>query len=222
MEDASKATAKTGLAGEPDQDASGRSAQAKKPEVSSTFVAYMDDSAAPQATPLTQAPNQEKQATSAKALDRWFAERQKQHGPPRLLEIPNEALVTAAGPLKVTGNITLVMEDGSLSYANHISLCRCGASGSKPMCDQRHLDAEFLHSGRIQEASDAQHSERPAKITLSLIKNGPISFRGRLRLHNNLGQECVKQRGSLCRCGQSANKPFCDGSHEKVGFRSAP
>ena len=167
------------------------------------------------------AATQENLNTSAKALDRWFAERQKHQGPPRLLEIPNEALITSAGPINLTGNITLVREDGSVTYANHISLCRCGASKNKPTCDNRHLEVEFLNSGRIQEASDTQHSERPCKITISCIKDGPITFRGRLRLHNHLGQECVKQRGSLCRCGQSTNKPFCDGSHEKTGFRSA-
>ncbi len=185
-------------------------------EPSSTFIAYMDDPNRPQ-----EAPQPKGQAHSAKALDRWFAERQKQQGPPRLLDIPNEALITGAGPINLTGNITLVKEDGSISYANHLSLCRCGASASKPLCDERHLTVEFLNSGRIGEASDVQHSERPCKLTISVIKNGPMTFSGRLRVHNNLGQECVKQRGSLCRCGHSASKPFCDGSHEKRGFRSA-
>jgi len=206
MEDAFKALAKArlGIGQDPSKHTNSDA------ESSGTFVAYMEDSARPK----------ESLTTSAKALDRWFAERQKQHGPPRLLEIPNEALITSAGPINLTGNITLVQEDGSISYANHISLCRCGASRTKPICDEKHLDVEFLNSGRIVEASDVAHSERPSKITISLIKNGPITFRGRLRLHNSMGQECVKQRGALCRCGQSATKPFCDGSHEKVGFRS--
>lgn len=185
---------------------------------SESFVAYMNDPAVKAGTSGTA--QKENLTTSAKALDRWFRERQKHDAAPRLLEIPNEALVTSAGPLNLTGNITLVHEDGSVTYANHVNLCRCGSSQDKPMCSGKHLDAEFLHSGRIQEISDVPHSERPCKITISCIKNGPLTFRGRLRLHNNLGQECVKQRGALCRCGHSANKPFCDGSHEKVGFRS--
>ena len=213
MDDASKAVAKSTPGTDPDSN--NTEAKSKRPRVSGTFVAYMDDSAQPQV-----APRKESLTTSVKALDRWFAERQKLHGPPRLIEIPNEALIANAGPINVTGNITLVKEDGSVSYANHLSLCRCGASANKPICDEHHLEVEFLNSGRIQEVSDAPHTERPSKITISIIKDGPITFKGRLRLHNNLGQECIKQRGSLCRCGQSANKPFCDGSHEKVGFRS--
>lgn len=215
MEDNSKAAAKVkeGL----EQDAGSTSQGSVRKGEGSTFLAYMDDSAkSPGST------TSESLTTSVKALDRWFRERQKNHphSQPHLLEIPNEALVTSAGPLNITGNITLVHEDGSITYANHVNLCRCGASKDKPICDEGHLDVEFLHSGRIQEISEAQHSERPSKITISAIKNGPLTFRGRLRLHNNLGQECVKQRGALCRCGQSANKPFCDGSHEKVGFRT--
>jgi len=181
------------------------------------FVAYMDDSTEQRGS---SAARKENLTTSAKALDRWFKERQKNHGAPRLLEVPNESLVTNAGPLQLTGNITLVHEDGSVQYANHLTLCRCGHSGSKPNCDSQHLEMEFLNPGKISEASEIAASQRPSKLTISCIKDGPITFRGRLRLHNQFGQECVKMRGSLCRCGQSASKPFCDGSHSRTGFKT--
>jgi len=185
---------------------------------SDSFVAYMDDSV--DRSGITPAGQEKDLTTSAKALDRWFRERQKNHRAPRLLDVPNEAMVTNGGPLQLTGNITLVNEDGSVQYANHLTLCRCGHSGSKPTCDGEHIDKEFLHPGKIVEASEIPASSRPSKITISCIKNGPITFRGRLRMHNQFGQECVKMRGSLCRCGQSTSKPFCDGSHERVGFRT--
>lgn len=185
---------------------------------SESFVAYMNDPAHKAGASGTA--QSENLTTSAKALDRWFRERQKSQGAPRLLDVPNEALVTNGGPLQITGNITLVKEDGTVQYANHLTLCRCGGSKSKPSCDGQHLEKEFLNSGKIGEASEIPASQRPSKITISCIKDGPITFRGRLRLHNQFGQECVKMRGSLCRCGQSANKPFCDGSHERTGFKS--
>ena len=181
------------------------------------FVAYMDDSTEKRESSIA---GKENLTTSAKALDRWFKERQKNHGAPRLLEVPNESLVTNGGPFQLTGNLTLVHDDGTVQYANHLTLCRCGHSGSKPNCDGQHLDMEFLNPGKISEASEIAASQRPSKLTLSCIKDGPITFRGRLRLHNQFGQECVKMRGSLCRCGQSASKPFCDGSHTRTGFKT--
>jgi CDGSH-type Zn-finger protein len=181
------------------------------------FVAYMDDSTEKRGSSVA---GKENLTTSAKALDRWFKERQKNHGAPRLLEVPNESLVTNAGPLQLTGNLTMVHDDGTVQYANHLTLCRCGHSGSKPNCDNQHLEKEFLNPGKISEASEIAASQRPSKLTLSCIKDGPITFRGRLRLHNQFGQECVKMRGSLCRCGQSASKPFCDGSHTRTGFKT--
>ncbi len=182
------------------------------------FIAYMDDSADGSQPNDTQ--NQEDLTTTARALDRWFKERQKNQGTPRLLEVPNETLVSNCGPLQLTGNITLVHEDGRVQYANHLSLCRCGHSRSKPVCDEQHVEMEFLNSGKIFEVSEITASSRPSKITISCIKDGPITFRGPMRLHNQFGQECVKMRGSLCRCGQSASKPFCDGSHSRVGFKT--
>lgn len=211
MDDATKVAA--AAASRIKQDPESTSAHSKE-----AFVAYMDDSTEKSKSEVSQ--DGDNLTTSARALDRWFKERQKSHGAPRLLEVPNEVLVTNAGPLQVTGNITLVHEDGSVQYANHLSICRCGRSSSKPTCDESHMDAEFLHSGKIQEVSEIMGSERPSKLTISCIKDGPITFRGRMKLHNQFGQECVKLRGSLCRCGQSTNKPFCDGSHSRVGFKT--
>jgi len=195
----------------------GQDPESANPNAGDTFVAYMDESTEQGGSSDA---GQENLTTSAKALDRWFRERQKNQGAPRLLDVPNETLVTNAGPLQITGNITLVHEDGTVQYANHLTLCRCGSSKSKPNCDGQHLEMEFLNPGKISSASEIAASRRPSKITVSCIKDGPITFRGRLRLHNQFGQECVKMRGSLCRCGQSASKPFCDGSHSRVGFKT--
>ena len=188
-----------------------RTNDAENEEQGASFVAYMDDSGAQVRS---------RADTSAKALDRWFKERQTGHAEPRLLEVPNEAMVTRGGPIQITGNITLIKEDGSVQYANHLTLCRCGHSQAKPNCDEAHLDVEFLHSGKISEISEVAATQRASKITISCIKDGPITFRGKLRIHNEFGQECVKMRGSICRCGQSTSKPFCDGSHDRTGFKT--
>jgi CDGSH-type Zn-finger protein len=203
--------------------ASAADRESKKPKTASSdssesFVAYMNDPAEQAGGAESQ--QEENLTTSAKAVDRWFRERRTLQGAPRLLEVPNEALVSNGGPLQITGNIALIGEDGSVQYANHLTLCRCGASKSKPDCDEQHLECEFLHSGKITEVSELKASQRACRITISCIKDGPITFSGSLRLHNRYDQECVKLRGSLCRCGHSANKPFCDGSHERVGFRT--
>jgi len=62
----------------------------------------------------------------------------------------------------------------------------------------------------------------PAKITINT--NGSIKVEGDFQVCDtegkpfDLGGRAVI---GLCRCGASENKPFCDGSHRKVGFESA-
>jgi CDGSH-type Zn-finger protein len=170
----------------------------------------------PSAQPDPQAPTQFENAapaiesTGEKAIDRWFLEQRGAKRVPKKLELPNELLVTNGGPLKMTGNITMIDEEGTVSHANHLSLCRCGASKNKPFCDDQHLDVEFFDSGTLQRASDWMPVNRPQTITVTAVKNGPLKFRGYLRIFNKKGQECITMNGALCRCGNSSNKPFCD------------
>jgi len=52
------------------------------------------------------------------------------------------------------------------------------------------------------------------------IKDGALRVSGLERLHTDEGVIECGPIVALCRCGRSANKPFCDGSHVKTGFKS--
>ena len=58
-------------------------------------------------------------------------------------------------------------------------------------------------------------------ITIEARDNGPYLITGPVRVFDQSGAEFERPAGSaiaLCRCGQSSNKPFCDGTHKNVGF----
>jgi len=59
------------------------------------------------------------------------------------------------------------------------------------------------------------------KITVN--NNGSLRIEGEIEIYDGGGNK-YDLRGrtgiSLCRCGQSNNKPFCDGSHARCGFES--
>ena len=57
-----------------------------------------------------------------------------------------------------------------------------------------------------------------AEITVA--KNGPILVQGEVTLKDAAGNDITPEKASfaLCRCGESNNKPFCDGSHRNCGF----
>lgn len=52
------------------------------------------------------------------------------------------------------------------------------------------------------------------------IPDGPLLVYGNIVVKDNNGNETHKtQVTAFCRCGGSANKPYCDGSHIKIGFK---
>ena len=58
-------------------------------------------------------------------------------------------------------------------------------------------------------------------IMITLRPNGPLKIRGPAVVRRSDGEVLSREQDiALCRCGQSANKPFCDGTHKKVTFRT--
>jgi CDGSH-type Zn-finger protein len=75
-------------------------------------------------------------------------------------------------------------------------------------------------SGALSYAIDgveAKPAQRPALVTVT--DNGPYAITGGVELMNTkFGDGASAEHYTLCRCGASKNKPFCDGSHWSVGF----
>jgi uncharacterized Fe-S cluster protein YjdI/CDGSH-type Zn-finger protein len=76
---------------------------------------------------------------------------------------------------------------------------------------------------RTDGASTAPMVGPGATVTvIELTPNGPLRCEGTLRILREDGS--IEERTgtvSFCRCGGSAKKPFCDGSHKRIGFRSS-
>jgi CDGSH-type Zn-finger protein len=75
-------------------------------------------------------------------------------------------------------------------------------------------------SGRIRTrlpGADPDEPDLPASA--AAIEDGPLWVRGGVQVTAADGSAYeVRNRQTLCRCGASRNKPFCDGSHKRVGF----
>ena len=63
------------------------------------------------------------------------------------------------------------------------------------------------------------------EVTIRIIDNGPALIDGPVTVldadGNEFPRDTTKPLVALCRCGQSASRPFCDGSHKAAGFSAA-
>lgn len=68
---------------------------------------------------------------------------------------------------------------------------------------------------------DATATATSTPVVIALRPNGPLVVEGPVRIELARGEVLeVTDRAVLCRCGNSASKPFCDGSHKRVGFEA--
>jgi CDGSH-type Zn-finger protein len=80
---------------------------------------------------------------------------------------------------------------------------------------------EKCPSGRLayRTPADEEDVEPAFEPSIGVEPNGPLWIRGRIPVVSEDGTEWeVRNRVTLCRCGRSGNKPYCDGSHKDVGF----
>jgi CDGSH-type Zn-finger protein/uncharacterized Fe-S cluster protein YjdI len=132
----------------------------------------------------------------------------------------NSIHLSENGPLYLRGDFTIVSGQGELIVNDtRATLCRCGASQNKPFCDNAHLTIGFTAPDNVAEPAMTLETLDGGKLHIEPTTNGPLHITGNFTLLND-GGEVVYQGTDewFCRCGGSANKPFCDSSHNKIGF----
>lgn len=102
------------------------------------------------------------------------------------------------------------------------ALCRCGRSGSLPLCDREPPYGCFEEEP--QGGGPAPKPFRwdvpdPSEPGLALKSDGPVRVAGGVPIETADGELPRVNRISLCRCGASRSQPICDGSHKVVGYR---
>ncbi len=134
----------------------------------------------------------------------------------------NTITLTYNGPYFVRGHLHIEgAAKNQPGLAFRAALCRCGQSKNKPFCDNSHEDVDFKDYGAVGEAGEplAVHG---GPVHINPAKNGPLVVTGNFTIKSSSGRNAwTGTKTVLCRCGASKNKPFCDGSHAKIGFQDA-
>ena len=127
----------------------------------------------------------------------------------------NTVQVRENGPVSLHADLHI---DGKLASFRS-ALCRCGASKNKPYCDASHVAAGFKASGEPATQSSEPLTRRDGLVNVVPLKDGPLDATGNVEICSGTGRTILRtQQTYLCRCGGSANKPFCDGTHKTIGF----
>jgi len=135
----------------------------------------------------------------------------------------NTIMVRPNGPLICGSDVNVVIQDtdGNLiAKEKELALCRCGHSNSKPFCDGSHkklaVDAEQEFTDDRSEELESPQGE----LVINVKPDAMLIIKSPVTIFSRSGQSVTtRNKGALCRCGESSNKPFCNRSHSKCGFK---
>jgi CDGSH-type Zn-finger protein/uncharacterized Fe-S cluster protein YjdI len=130
----------------------------------------------------------------------------------------NTLQIRENGPYAIRAPIELAGK----AIGHRVTLCRCGASTNKPFCDGSHANAGFSASGEPLTKTSEALMVRDRVLKVKPQTNGPLEVSGNLEICSGTGRTIDRlTHAVLCRCGGSDSKPFCDGTHAKIGFKSS-
>ena len=133
------------------------------------------------------------------------------------------------------GEVTIVWQP---SACIHSTICWKGATGLSSVfnpaerpwikpggasTDRIIEQVKKCPSGALSYYMNAEADTNKQTITESIVEvmeNGPLLVYGNITVKDKDGNEKHRNKvTAFCRCGQSSNKPYCDGTHTKVGFK---
>ena len=95
-----------------------------------------------------------------------------------------------------------------------------GEGRRRPSADEIEAAVALCPSGALRTRRPGQAKRRALGLDIRASENGPLLIRGDVRVPDAEGNVLYEgDKAALCRCGGSANKPFCDGTHARNGFR---
>ncbi len=145
----------------------------------------------------------------------------KDDGPVETAPAENTVVVANNGPLYVSGDLAVAGAANDMEGVTfRAALCRCGQSKNKPFCDNSHEKAGFVDRGAIGSSGPGIEA-KGGPLAVNKAPNGPLLLNGNVTLVTAAGRVAWQgTKCALCRCGQSKNKPFCDGAHKAAGFEA--
>lgn len=150
-----------------------------------------------------------------------IAIQRKDDGETETAEAENQVFVANRGPYYLRGDLEIEgAADDMEGVKFRAALCRCGQSKNKPFCDNTHEETGFADRGAIGTTGPGLEASG-GKLEVKPLKNGPLKVTGNLVMISAGGVRTWSgTKAFLCRCGESKTRPFCDGTHNKVGFEA--
>lgn len=133
----------------------------------------------------------------------------------------NSVMVANNGPYYLRGDLRVAGAPADAPATQfRAALCRCGQSKNKPFCDNSHEAVGFVDRGAVGDTGPGI-SAQGGTLDIKAAPNGPLLVSGNLTIHAASGRVAWQgDKCALCRCGQSKNKPFCDGAHKAAKFEA--